>query len=110
MSKPTQPSEIAREVLRQLAVRRSLPTPDNYAALYQEISGMVPAELFPEKALKNLANAMPRKIREQLPLARQIESAVGEKSWEALKNALHSFSIAAGAEPPQWSTLIRDLL
>jgi diguanylate cyclase len=110
MSKPTQPSEIAREVLRQLAMRRSLPTPDNYASLYHEISGTSAAELFPEKALKNLANAMPRKTPEQLRFARQIETAVGEKSWESLKNALHAFSSAAAAEPPQWSALIRDLL
>ena len=33
MSNPSQPSEIAREVLRQLAMRRQLPTPDNYTTL-----------------------------------------------------------------------------
>jgi diguanylate cyclase len=35
----TTPAEIARETLRQLATRRVQPTPDNYAALYREISG-----------------------------------------------------------------------
>lgn len=34
------PSEIARETLRRLALRRIAPTPDNYQALYQEIAGM----------------------------------------------------------------------
>lgn len=35
----TNPSEIARETLRRLAMRRIAPTPDNYQALYQEIVG-----------------------------------------------------------------------
>ena len=35
----THPSEIARETLRLLAQRRVPPTPDNYRALYLEISG-----------------------------------------------------------------------
>lgn len=38
------PSEIARETLRQLAIRRTPPTPDNYRALYDEIAGAPAAE------------------------------------------------------------------
>lgn len=33
------PSEVARETLRRLALRRIAPTPDNYQALYEEITG-----------------------------------------------------------------------
>lgn len=33
------PSEVARETLRRLAMRRLAPTPDNYQTLYEEISG-----------------------------------------------------------------------
>lgn len=33
------PTEIARDVIRQLATRCLAPTPDNYASLYAEISG-----------------------------------------------------------------------
>lgn len=110
MSKPTQPSEIAREVLRQLAMRRTLPTPDNYLALYHEIAGTSIQEIFPEKTLKNLASALPRNTAEQTRFARQIEVAAGDKSWEALKTVLQAFSTASAAEPPQWSTLLRDLI
>ncbi|MDP2808975.1 MAG: diguanylate cyclase [Rhodocyclaceae bacterium] len=42
MNPSSNPSEIARETLRQLAIRRTPPTPDNYLALYNEIAG-VPA-------------------------------------------------------------------
>lgn len=33
------PSEVARETLRRLALRRIAPTPDNYKTLYEEIAG-----------------------------------------------------------------------
>ncbi|MCX7173470.1 MAG: diguanylate cyclase [Proteobacteria bacterium] len=110
MSKPTQPSEIARDVLRQLALNRTPPTPDNYMALYHEIAGTAMVENFPEKALKNLAAELPRKTAEQLRFARQLETAVADKSWATLNSAFQSFSPAGAAEQPQWSTLIRDLI
>ncbi|MDP1534826.1 MAG: hypothetical protein Q8L92_14720, partial [Rubrivivax sp.] len=34
------PTEVARETLRRLALRRIAPTPDNYQTLYQEIVGV----------------------------------------------------------------------
>ena len=37
---PNNPSEVARETLRRLAMRRLAPTPDNYQTLYEEISGV----------------------------------------------------------------------
>jgi len=39
MINDTDSSEIARKILNTLAVRKIAPTPDNYARLYQEISG-----------------------------------------------------------------------
>ena len=110
MSEFTNPSEIAREVLRQLAMRRTPPTPDNYLALYNEISGTKAAEAFPEKSLKTLVAALPRATPEQLKRARQLEQAVGDKSWESFKVSLVELFKTSAAEPPNWSGLIRDLL
>ena len=110
MSNPSQPSEIAREVLRQLAMRRQLPTPDNYTTLYNEIAGTAAVEVFPERILKTVAASMTRNTTEQTRLARQMDAAVAEKSWNALKEALLAFAGATAAEPPQWSGLIRELL
>ncbi|MBI5923597.1 MAG: diguanylate cyclase [Betaproteobacteria bacterium] len=109
MAKPTQPSEIARDVLKQLALSRTPPTPDNYMALYHEISGTAKVESFPEKSLKNIVADMPRNTAEQTRMARQLEAAIAEKNWDALKGVLLGFSVASAAEPPQWPTLIRDL-
>jgi diguanylate cyclase len=110
MSEFKNPSEIAREVLRQLAMRRTPPTPDNYLALYNEIAGTKPVEVFPEKSLKNLVAALPRSTPEQLKRTRQLEQAVGDKSWDSLKASLTDLLKASAAEPPNWSGLIRDLL
>ncbi|MDD5175556.1 MAG: GGDEF domain-containing protein [Sterolibacterium sp.] len=109
MAKPTQPSEIARDVLRQLALNRTPPTPDNYLTLYHEIAGTAKEDSFPEKALKNLAAALPRDTAEQSRFVRQIESAVSDKSWDALKAALLSITPAREVEPLHWTALIRDL-
>ncbi len=110
MSNPTQPSEIAREVLRQLAMRRQLPTPDNYAALYNEIAGSTAVEAFPEKSLKTIAASLPRSNTDQMRLARQLETAITDKNWNALKDSLQAFANAAATEPLQWSGLIRELI
>jgi diguanylate cyclase len=84
----TQPSDIARETLRQLALRRIAPTPDNYRALYHEIAGTPPDEIFPERALRQLAAALPRHNREALRIAQDVESAIGTGDWAALRAAL----------------------
>jgi len=104
------PSEIARETLKRLAQQRTPPTPDNYRAIYHEIAGTVVAEPFPEKSLKSLTSALPRKTQEQLRLARQIETAVGDKSWDALKSSLNDLFTKLGADPPNWGTLIREII
>lgn len=104
------PSEIARETLKRLAQQRTPPTPDNYRTLYHEIAGTVATETFPEKSLKALAAALPRKTQEQVRFVRHIETAVGDKSWEGIKAELVDIMNKVGAEPLNWSTLIRELL
>lgn len=106
----TQPSEIARETLRQLAMRRTPPTPDNYRAFYHEIAGTVAADTFPEKALKTVAASLPRETPEQMRHVRQLETAVADKSWDGLRSALAEVFTRMGAEPPNWAALIRELV
>ena len=105
-----QPSEIARETLRQLALRRIPPTPDNYRTLYHEISGTAVAETFPERALKALATGLPRTTPDQMRFARQMDTAVGEGSWDGIKATLTELLNKSSVAPPNWGNLIRDLL
>ncbi|HZV54352.1 MAG TPA: diguanylate cyclase [Rhodocyclaceae bacterium] len=110
MAETQHPSEIARETLRQLAMRRTPPTPDNYRALYHEIAGTATAEAFPERALKTLAAGLPRLTPEQMRFSRQLESAIAEASWDGMKTVLSELLAKGAAAPPNWSALIRELL
>jgi len=76
MNQPSQsPSDIAREVLKRLAVSRVPPTPDNFRSIYHQIAGTTPDEEFPAREFKNFAAELPRERAEQLRLARRFEGA-----------------------------------
>lgn len=109
MAEFTQPSEIARETLRRLAIKKTPPTPDNYRSLYHEITGLPIPETFPERSLKALLAALPRATPEQTRLARQIEAAIASASWEGIYTALVDYLVKAGAKPLEWPALIREL-
>jgi diguanylate cyclase len=106
----TQPSEIAREALLRLAQRRIQPTPDNYLALYHEISGTAPAETFPERALKGLVTSLPKNTPDQMRIVRQLDQAVADKSWPGIKQTFDDIFTRLGTEPPNWGNLLKEVL
>lgn len=110
MTDTSQPSEVARETLRQLALRRIAPTPDNYRALYHEIAGSVAEDIFPERALKQIASALPRNNQDALRLALDFEAAVAEGEWSALRGLLVDKLSISGRPELNWAVLLRDLL
>ncbi|NMG76391.1 GGDEF domain-containing protein [Aromatoleum diolicum] len=112
MPAPTQPSEIAREVLRLFAARRIPPTPDNFRTLYHEVAGTPDDEgPFPEKFVKALARQIPRDTAERTRLARQLDQALAEGNPEAGNQALAQYLASFKVEQPQaWNELISNLL
>lgn len=112
-SAPTQPSEIAREVLRLFAARRLPPTPDNFRRLYIEVSGQSDTDdVFPEAFLKRVAKRIGRDTAERTKLARLIEQALAEAKSETGLQALEEFvATASGGDRSQaWNELIGSLL
>lgn len=112
MPAPTNPSEIARETLRQLALRRIPPTPDNYLSLYHEIAGSRAANQdFPAPFVKRLAQRLPRDSAERLRLARQLDQALANEDAAAGARALDEYidSLKTG-DAPAWNELIAQLL
>lgn len=104
----TNPSEVAREVLRLLAVRRITPTPDNYQTLYNEIAGLTNDQPpFPEKQCRSLIEGIDRQRPEQLRLVRELEQATANKAWDDIQASLLTL---LNREPPPWATLIGELL
>ena len=86
------PSEIARETLKQLAVRRLSPTPDNYQALYEEIAGVRASPVFPQGPLQQILRVLPGQTPAQKRLLGQFERAVKDKDWTSLQSVLVGYA------------------
>lgn len=102
------PSDIAREALRQLALRRLPITPDNFRLLYHEVAGMPAADPFPQQAMKALCNALPRETSSQVRFARRIEEAAAAQDWSEVTKAV--IALMAQSATRNWSELLRDML
>ena len=86
------PSEIARETLKQLALRRLAPTSDNYRSLYDEISGNITPPPFPEGSLRQILRVIPGQTPVQKRLLDQFEAAVAQHDWSALQSTLVGYA------------------
>ena len=112
MPAPANPSEIAREVLKLIAVRRLPPTPDNFRRLYHEVAGTPDGEeAFPEKFVRGLARQLPRDTAERLRLARSLDQALAEGRADPARQALAQYLESMRADQaPGWNELIGTLL
>lgn len=111
MANPSNPSEIAREALRLLAVRRLPPSPDNYRALYHEIAGTQPAEALPQREFKALLASLPQETLAQQRLARRLEQAFAASNWQQLGTGLSDLVRQIGKEQDlPWNELFGDFL
>lgn len=91
-NKNSNPSFIARETLKQLALLKIPPTPDNYYKLYGEIEGNPNSmPTITEKLLIELARELPRHTPQLLNLANNLEQAAKEKNWVKYKSTLAKF-------------------
>lgn len=102
------PSDIAREALRQLALRRLAITPDNFRFLYHEVAGTPAVEPFAQQAMKSLCSALARETPAQARFARRIDEAVAAQDWSALTKALVALQMQGA--PRNWSELLHDML
>lgn len=112
MSALSNPSEIARETLRQLAMRRVAPTPDNYRKLYHEIAGSGAREdESPEALLRKLVRRLPRDTADRQRQLRQLEQALADGQPKAAESALERYCDGLKAvEQPAWNEVIASLL
>jgi len=105
------PSELARETLKMLAQRRAPPTPDNYAKIYAEISGIAAEKNSgAEKTLRGIAERLAQTPK-SAPTAIALKKAIGEEDWEqCLREIEKALPKPSGELVQSWSELIRDLL
>jgi len=103
------PSDLARETLKQLAVRRMAPTPENFRLTYDEIAGVRSSAPFPEGQLRQILRVVPGQTPTQRRLLDQFEKAVGGHDWSALQAVLVGYAklglggaaVAESAQPSQ---------
>ncbi len=112
------PPDVARETIRQLAVRKLSPTPENYAEVYGELSGSGATE--PASVLHWLRQLCLElgKAPAKLPLA-PLEKALVARNVDQARSALIALcdpEATAKANPlrsqarPEWAKLTRELL
>jgi diguanylate cyclase len=95
MTKPKQPSEIAREALKRLAASHLAPTPANYQACYNEIANLPNIAPFPDVPLRQIAALLAARDAAQEKHLIQLDGAIGRRTWQGVQDALIAF-VAAG--------------
>lgn len=108
MSDLKNPTDIAREALKRLAVRHLPPTPANYQACYNEIAELPNIPQFPEAPLRHLASTLVAHNSRQEDLLDLLGAAIGQRSWQGVTDALLGFVQAAA--PNQASIVTLELL
>ncbi|SCK05708.1 diguanylate cyclase [Vogesella sp. LIG4] len=109
------PIDTARETLKQLTLRKLLPTPDNFERLYCEIAGVEP-ESQKSKLAELLFNAF-----EKLPVTdssykialTKLRKAIQDEKWELVPQLVMDLSVLhqRSRELNQhWGSLILDLI
>lgn len=115
MSKPGNPTEIARETLKQLAVRRIAPTPDHYEAIYHEIA-QTPEETRLHPGLRQIVEsvaALPNQTQELQRTLDELRKSAATENWPTFQTQLFSCLEMQGEQTTltrSWSDLIRDLI
>jgi diguanylate cyclase len=107
------PSEIAREALRLLAIRRLPPSPDNYRALYDEIAGAAgdQVEPVPQREFKSLLASLTKETPAQQRLTRSLEQALSGSNWQEIGSRLSELVRQLGKEQElPWNELLADFL
>lgn len=105
------PSEVARETLKMLAQRKLLPTPDNYAKIFNEISGVPDKnDKGAEKVLRDIAEHL-LKSDASATSGMALKKMLSEGKWERCYQEIEKSLAKQDDETVQtWPVLIRDLL
>ena len=93
-----QASEIAREALIQLNVRKLAPTPANYQACYNEIAKLPNVAGFPEAPLRKISLALKGKTQQQRAQLEKLDAAIGHRNWNKVQDALVAYASCANPD------------
>ncbi len=105
------PIDIARQALKQLALRKIPPTPDNFRRVYDEISGArsEDASMALAKALEKVLQDAGRQRPKFLATAKQISTLSEQQDWAGVEAQLRGLFPATGVSA-SWSNVVRNLV
>jgi diguanylate cyclase len=103
------PINIAREAIKQIALRKVDPTPDNYLTIYNEIAGVPTVENL-DSAIKKALRQLPNQTPEQSNYINRWEKTLKKNSWENLPTLLGESMNSTIAAATQWPDAIHALL
>ncbi|MGA7594604.1 MAG: GGDEF domain-containing protein [Gallionella sp.] len=104
------PSNLARETLKMLATRKIPPTPDNYARIYAEISGIPEENSGAAMVLSGLAERLSQNPK-SIAAGTALKKLIGTQNWDRCLGEIEKILPKQSAEISQsWAKLIRDLL
>ena len=83
--------ELARETLKHLVQRKLAPSPENYQAVFSELSGQATVAPFPAAQLRRIARELPAKTPGQQKQRSLLEYAVSQMNWDGVHNALVAY-------------------
>ncbi len=106
---PKTASEIARETIKQMAIRRVEPTPDNYTQIYLEIAGK-PAKEDAAIALRKALKQLPHDSLEQTNWINRWEKVLKQANWQDLGELLKESMQQQLSHSTRWPRAIRTLL
>ena len=99
MNELKNPTDIAREALKRLAMKHLLPTPANFQICYNEIAGLPDIQPFPEKPLRQLVDSLVPHHQGQNVHLDAMTQAIAKRSWQGINESLLGFISAAAARP-----------
>jgi len=112
-SKPNKPAlvplDIARETFKQMALRRVVPSPDNYLLIYNEIAGITVKETA-ESAIRKALKQLPNETTEQSKWINRWDKLLKQENWAELPILLNDSMDANVAVSKQWPDAIRELI
>lgn len=109
------PIDTARETLKQLTLRKLLPTPDNFERVYSEIMG-VPAEVRSNKLADLLLRAyesLPAEEASSKIAIAKLRRAIDDEKWELVPQLTLELAELNGRNrqlAQNWGSLIQDLM
>jgi diguanylate cyclase len=107
--KITSAPDIARETIKQMAMRRVEPTPNNYELIYNEIAGTPQKETL-NNAIKKALKQLPNQSTEQANWINRWEKLLKQDNWAGLADVLNEGMDASVTQTKQWPDAIRQLL